>query len=502
MKGWEMINKVKAMILDGYKVSAISRKLKMDRKTVRKYRDMDMDEIAEYRRIRKRRKLKVDIYKSFIDKQLELMEEDGVINAQAIFDKIITKGFSGSPRTLRRYVSSRIGKRKKQARTYEPFETEPGKQAMVDMGESRKVWLNMKRSVMYFLVMTLGYSRKIFVEWYDRPVDTEMFIQFHQKAFSYFGGIPEEIVYDQTKLAVIRERYGEVDFNREFFGFSLWSEFKNFICNKSDPETKGKVESSVRYVKRGFLPGRRFFDGRDLDRQWFEWLHTIADVKPNETTGEAPRVRFEKERSCLKPLRDSIYTPRPAFKEQPVYKDGFVKVLGNRYSVPWEYHRKKVKIRLRDLTVEIHAVDCNHIYTHDRCFEKNKRIRVRAHYHRPYKEPTEMLSQNVLLIYNDPRLLMELKTAFPRHYREQCRQLIRLTDTYTQDILRQACYSVLSLGGVSYSKIKQVAYHFHQQAYKNKCEPMEIIPSCHEIPELDLEQRPSEYYDQVTGVSS
>lgn len=396
MKGWDMINKVKTMIEEGRTVSSIARKLKMDRKTVRKYRDLEMDEIADYRRLRKHRKRKVDAFKTFIDDQVNLMEEDGVINAQAIFDKVVGKGFSGASRTLRRYVTTRVGKRKKQQRIYESFETDPGKQAMVDLGESRKIWLNMKRSVMYFLVMTLSYSRKMYVEWYDRPIDTEMFIRFHQNAFSYIGGVPEEIVYDQTKLAVIRDEYGEVEFNREFFGFSQWSGFKNFVCKKSDPETKGKVESSVRYVKRGFLPGRRFSDSRDLDRQWFEWLHAIADTKPNETTGEPPKVRFENERSYLRPLRDSIYTPRPSLREQPVYKDGYVKVLGNRYSAPQEYHRKKIKIRVCDLTVELHTVDGAHIYTHNRCFEKGKRIKIREHYRRPYKEPTEELSQKVL----------------------------------------------------------------------------------------------------------
>ena len=138
MKGWEMINRVKTMLSDGKTVSHVARELRIDRKTVRKYREMKMDEIAEYYKKRRYRKKKVDVFRSFIDNQLELMEEDGVINAQAIFDKIIGKGFSGAPRTLRRYIFNRIGKRTKQKRIYEPFETDPGKQAMVDMGESRK----------------------------------------------------------------------------------------------------------------------------------------------------------------------------------------------------------------------------------------------------------------------------------------------------------------------------------------------------------------------------
>lgn len=502
MKGWNMINDIKIMIKNGQKVSEIAEKLGIDRKTVCKYRDMDIDEIAEYRKRRKYRKNKTNDFKEFIEDQLKKMEEDGVINAQAIYDKIIAMGYDGSARTLRRYVHQRMGKRVKRQRIYEPFETSPGYQAMVDIGESRKIWINMKRTVMYFLVMTFGYSRKMYVEWYDHPIDTEMFIRFHQNVFLYIGGIPKEIVYDQTKLAVIREQYGEIEFNSAFYGFSQWSGYKTYICKKRDPETKGKVESSIRYVKRGFLPGRRFNNTRDLESQWFHWLHNIADNKPNETTGESPNKRLEKERSCLKPLRDSIYTPGPSFREQPVYQDGFVKVLGNRYSVPREYHGKKVKVRICDQTVEIHDLDGNKIYIHKRSFEKGKRIKIRSHYRKPYTESTEELSGKVLAIYGDSRLPVELKKRFPRHYREQCQQLIRLADIYDQKILRNACYSILSLGGVCYSKIKKIALHLHQQAYKNGLEQMGILPSCREIPELKLDQRSSEYYDEVMRLRS
>lgn len=73
---------------------------------------MSMDDIAHYKQTRRTRKKKVDSHKRFIDHQIELMEEDGVINAQAIFNKVIRLGYSGSDRTLRRYVNHRIHKLK------------------------------------------------------------------------------------------------------------------------------------------------------------------------------------------------------------------------------------------------------------------------------------------------------------------------------------------------------------------------------------------------------
>ncbi|MGB3975815.1 MAG: IS21 family transposase [bacterium] len=495
MKGWDVITQIKAELEKGKKVSEVARMFKVDRKTVRKYRGMSMDDIAHYKQTRRARKKKVDSHRRFIDHQIELMEEDGVINAQAIFNKVIRLGYSGSDRTLRRYVNHRIHKRKHAVRIYEPFETPPGFQAMVDMGESRKVWIAMRRTVEYFLVMTLGYSRKMYVEWYDRPIDTEMFIRFHQNAFAYLGGIPHEIVYDQTKLAVIKEQFGDIDFNQDFYGFSKWAGFRCFICRKSDPETKGKVESSIRYIKRSFLPGRRFHDHDELNHQWYDWLHTVADHKPNETTGDAPEKRWKEEKDKLKPLRDSVYIPQIACKQQPVYKDGFVKVLGNRYSVPWRYHRKSVKVRVCDTTIEIYSLDDEIVCIHERWFGKNKRIRIRSHYQKPIEESSDELARKLVEIYGYPELFDELRQTFPRHYRDQCRQFINLSEIYDRETLRKACYSILTLGGVSYRKFKKIVSHFHSRNFDASLNAPDDLPLAPTIPALELDQRSVDYYD-------
>jgi hypothetical protein len=85
---------------------------------LRKYREMSMDDIARCKKHRRTRKKKIDSHKHFIDHQIDLMEEDGIVNAQAIFDKVIRLGYSGSDRMLRRYVSRRISRRKSPTRIY------------------------------------------------------------------------------------------------------------------------------------------------------------------------------------------------------------------------------------------------------------------------------------------------------------------------------------------------------------------------------------------------
>lgn len=497
MKGWDMISEIKVMLVQGRSVSSVSRQLGIDRKTVRKYRDLAMDEIAVKRRQAQRRSRKVDAYAGVIDDLIERMLEDGVVNAQSIYHQIQELGFTGSARSIRRYVAIRSEKKRSRQRIYKPFETSPGHQSMVDMGESRKVWIDGRRMVRHFLVMTLSWSRKMYVEWYDRSPDTEMFLRFHENAFREFGGIPCEIVYDQTKLVALEERYGEIDFNRAFHGFAQWCGFRTWLCRKNDPETKGKVESSVQYIKRSFLPGRRFDDPGDLAGQWSAWLSGIADVKPNETTCEAPADRLEKEREKLKPLRDSVYPCRPAFRRQPVSVDGLVKVLGNRYSIPAPYHRKTVKIRITESDVEIYSDKEELLHTHTRCFEKGKRIIHRAHYYRTPKVSTESLEEKMLQIYQCQTLLDELKQRFPRHYREQMAQLIRLADRMDHRLLRKACETVLNLHRVSYISLRKVANHYHEKAFEQGIEMLDIPHSFHSIPSLTVEQRSLDEYDRI-----
>ncbi len=327
MKGWDVVNEIKVLLANNCSVSGVARKLGIDRKTVRKYRDMEMDQIAEYRRARRRRKRGLSSYAKWIEERVEAMAEDGVINAQSIYEQLKPLGFQGSARSVRRFVR---GYRKKHTkrRIYEPFETEAGHQAMVDFGEKRRVRIGQARSRVYFAAMILSYSRKKYTEWYDRPVDTQEFIRFHQRAFQNLGGIPGEVVYDQTKLAVLSELYGEVEFNQSFYSYATWCGFKPYICNKFDPETKGKIESAVRYIKRGFLPGRRFESLTDLEQQWRSWLENVGDAKVHETTGRPPLELWEEEKPHLQPLTKERFEPQAAYRTQQVYPGRLRQGLG------------------------------------------------------------------------------------------------------------------------------------------------------------------------------
>lgn len=102
------------------------------------------------------------------------------------------------------------------------------------------------------------YLTRVSVEWLDRPPVTTDFVNFHERAFAYFGGMPYEIVYDQDRLLMVNENFGDIVYTTEFENHRQRRKFDTFICRSSDPETKGKIEAVVKYTKYNFARHRLF----------------------------------------------------------------------------------------------------------------------------------------------------------------------------------------------------------------------------------------------------
>ena len=214
MKGWTMIHKVKAMYDkgNGCSIKEISRSLGVSRNTVRKYIRMDGQAIQEYLESPERHK-SLDQYRSYL---VSLLKRYPALKTPKVLRKLKAKvpELDISERSLRRYLN-RLRKivTTAQQRYYEPVINEvPGVQCQVDPGELRDVNVGGLLKTIYFVVFVLSYSRLMYVSLSPRPIDTALFIQMHDAAFRFFGGVPEECVYDQTKLVVIEEVYREVTF--------------------------------------------------------------------------------------------------------------------------------------------------------------------------------------------------------------------------------------------------------------------------------------------------
>lgn len=276
-----MIHKIKALYDEGRGLSkrAISRELRLSRNTVKKYLGLDEEAIQVQQSHRERPK-SLDEHRDYI---VHLLETFPRLNAVKILRKLKQRhpDLVVSGRSARRYIS-RLKERVtlKQTRHYEPvLDMVPGVQCQVDGGELRGVLVGGVETTVYFVVFVLAYSRLMYVGLSREPVDTEGFIQLHDGAFRYFGGRPEECVYDQAKLVVVEEAYRELTVNQRFHAYATAVGLRVHACEGYDPESKGKVEAGVKYVKNNALYGETFADWAALEQYLQQWLEETANAR-------------------------------------------------------------------------------------------------------------------------------------------------------------------------------------------------------------------------------
>ena len=194
------------------------------------------------------------------------------------------------------------------------FETAAGLQAQVDFAEFHLPW-----GKRFALLVVLGYSRLLWLQFYPRQT-MAVLMRGLEAAFSAFGGVPAELLFDQMKAVIIddeRASGGKLLENLEFARFAAHWGFRIRACRPYRARTKGKVERPVGYVRDSFFYGRTFLNDADLNAQALSWTMQKANARMHRTTQEVPRVRFERnERAMLKPLalhqyRSVISAPSP-----------------------------------------------------------------------------------------------------------------------------------------------------------------------------------------------
>jgi len=237
-----MIHKIKALYDEGNgsSIRAISEQLKLSRNTVRKYLRMDEEEIAIQQDQCERYK-ELDKYRDYIVHLLQTYPRLSAIKVKRKLREKMGK-IKVSNRSMRSYVQQlKETITSRQQRYYEPILNHvPGVQCQVDPGELRGVMIGGVETTVHFVVFVLSYSRLMYVGLSRNAIDTECFIKMHDAAFRYFGGRPEECVYDQTKLVVISEIFRELTLNHRFHQYATGAGFHIRACEGYDPESKEK----------------------------------------------------------------------------------------------------------------------------------------------------------------------------------------------------------------------------------------------------------------------
>src|SRR5690606_30235576 len=291
-----------------------------------------------------------------------------------------------SSRSIRRYVQAlKEQVATGQLRYYEPVpQSVPGIQCQVDPGELRGVLIGGQERTVHFVVFVLSCSRLMYVGVAFKPLDTAAFIQLHDEALRYFGGTPEECVYDQTNLVVLSEQYRELAVNQRFHEFATTAGFRIYACEGYDPESKGKVEAGVKYVKQDCLYGEEFASQQDLRQHLQQWLETVANARVHGTTGRVPRKHFEQEeRQHLRPYLSpaSVTTRAATVQTRRADKVGLISWKSNKYSVPMAWQQANVGVVEHDNDLTVTDLETgNTIAVHKLCAERGRIVKNNHHY--------------------------------------------------------------------------------------------------------------------------
>lgn len=348
---------------------SIARNLDLDVRTVR--RILSQPEPEKYHRPIKKKTL-LTSHEEFIKNRLEAVG----YCAQSIYEELQAQGYSGGYDTVRRFI-----KPLRDDAFIEPtprFETPPGKQGQADWGQC---WTTLggNRFKAHLFVMTLGYSRRLFAKSNENE-KLPAFLTSHMEAFDHFGGVPHEILYDNAKTVVISRDFegSRIQWNSTFWDFSRYYGYRACAHRIYWPQTKGKVESGIKYVKR-YLRGKAFDSLEHMNTDLLIWTTTEADQRIHGTTHRKPAEMFEEEKALL---IDHSGKPPYVIQEQAirhVAKDCMIDFETNRYSVPYSFVGKKVDVQTEPTLIKIfHAGQL--IAIHFRCLEKHQILMERTHY--------------------------------------------------------------------------------------------------------------------------
>jgi transposase len=349
---------------------AISRRLHCSRHTVAAALALDQPPARQAAR----RASLLDPHRSKIDALLAKYPE---LSAVRVREEVARgpDGYTGSACTVRRYLRTI---RPARGRVYQEVHYEPAQAMQVDWGECGRVQVGATTRKVSVFVAVLCYSRLVFIEFTLSQRKAE-FYRGIVNALKFFGGPPRAIIFDNLKAGVINGSGRSACFHPEFLALCGYFCLQPIACERRDPESKGIVEASVRYIKRNALAGRADELIRFEDYLAFApmWRDQVANVRIHETTRERPVDRFQKERSLLRAL-PTILFDTDEIVPAVVTPHARIEFDGNRYSVPPTLARRPVSIRAdRDEVRILH--EGRLAAQHVRCYQRGQLIVLPDH---------------------------------------------------------------------------------------------------------------------------
>lgn len=431
----------------GYSISKISRTTSFDRRTIRHYLSMSEADFDHFMEKQSERKKELFYYEEFIKSRLEKYSDTSAAQMHDWLKEHFTDFPSISPKTVFNFVAwVRIKyhlPKLSPTRQYEIVEELPyGLQAQVDFGEYNLRTANGKRVKVFFFTMVLSRSRYKFIWFIDKYFTSELACEAHERAFIFIDGIPYQLVYDQDKVFITNENHGDIILTEGFKAYTRERPFTLHFCRKSDPESKGKVENVIKYVKQNFLYNRAYEDIETLNAAALAWLARTANCLPHNGTKKQPVIEWEIEKDFLTPYTPCL--PKQMRLTHTVIKNNTICWKSNYYSLPLGTYNgvgSEVVINVIEDYLIICDMEGIEICRHIMVPGKGQTIKKTDHARDKKPAIDQMIDQLCLLLDNPlqgRQFLNAIREAKPRYIRDQILIMRQTIDQNAQSVIEQA----------------------------------------------------------------
>ena len=445
-----------AVQIEGFSKRAAARRFGIDPRTVTKMMTFSVPQ--GYVRSKSPVRPKLDPYVAIIDKILvddKSRPKKQQHTSKRIFERLRDEhGFTGGITIVKDYVA---GVQQRAQEMFVPLVHPPG-HAQADFGEALAVIGGVEQKIHYF-AFDLPHSDANFVIAYPAET-TEAFCDGHVQAFAFFGGVPQSILYDNTKIAVAKILGdGKRTRTRVFTELQSHYLFKDRFGRPAKGNDKGKVEGLVGYARRNFMVPVPVFDS-------FAALNAHLAACCAKRLGEVLRGHTETigERLArdLAALQQPLPPPYDACEKvgTRVSSLSLVRYRSNDYSVPTSYGHRDVFVRGYVHEVVI-ACGTEIIARHPRSYEREDFVFDPVHYLALIERKINALDQAAPLAdwvlpeeFTTLRRVLEGRMGKPG--KREFVHVLRLMETFEIIDVAAAVRDALQRGAVGFDAIKHL----------------------------------------------
>jgi IS30 family transposase len=433
---WFMYHEIHKLSRLGFSIAKIANYIAINPRTVSKYLKMNEIEYERFLIHACKRTKTLETYETFVAEKLTDYPDTSAAQVHDWLKEHHPDFPLVTPRTVFNFVMFVRQKHnipfEPQYREYFPVEELPyGEQSQVDFGEYNMQLSNGKRKKVRFFAMVLSRSRMKYTWFLDKPFTSETVVQAHEKAFEFFDGIPKTIVYDQDRTMIVDENIGDIILTATFKQYTKSRSFKLHFCRKSDPESKGKIENVIQYVKKNFLYNRTFFDIEELNIQAIAWLGRTANYLVHNYTKIAPESEYRIEKPYLTPF-SPLTIEYEASKLHHVRKTNVIAYKSNFYTLPEGTYRgtgTQVVVMEKEDTIRVYTLGQELLSTHILSKLKGKTITNTDH-RRDKSHSVEQMLKETISYFTDESMaigyLDEVKNAYPRYFRDHLQVMLKV----------------------------------------------------------------------------